>query len=34
MIGAGIGRTITANQQGHLSPGALALVWGGFGAWL
>ncbi|MGB9372088.1 MAG: low temperature requirement protein A [Halobacteriota archaeon] len=34
MIGAGIGRAIIANQQVHLAPGTLALLWGGFGAWL
>jgi len=34
MMGAGIGRAITGNQQAHLSLATLALMWVGFGAWL
>jgi low temperature requirement protein LtrA len=34
LIGAGIGRSITADQHAHLSVGTFALLLGGFGAWL
>lgn len=34
MMGAGIGRAIAASQQVHLLPSTIALLWGGFGAWL